>query len=574
MEPFSYVAVGRREKENDPHYFKTRGTDFSLSCKIPWDKPVFDRHNKKRFFESQNSLSSAGEQPSPIMFYAVIFLLETIGLSLSSVDGHENYYTAAVYEHSRYISKNDSSRFIMETNLGYYRRAAEIASSKGADVIVYPEYGIFSPSYERAALKDYLEYIPDPKKERANPCEQREAYSQRLILRTLSCIAKNNSLYVVANVGDLQNCEGDPDCPSDGVFHLNTNVVFDREGTLTFKYHKERLFYEFGMDLPRGQQNYTFDTDFGTFATFICFDIDFERMSEVARRPGVDGVMFSTMFVDQGPQMTSVQFWESWALGNNATILASNIQIPGYAAIGSGIFHGEQGALSYTFNPDGISKLVVARVPKTGFDPVPPEASITAITEDDSWEWKGDGIDVPTVCSRSILGDFTNMYLDYRCMEENMTHYSFVKLTEPKAHLEVCSNGVCCSLNYETNGLSDSYYLGVFNGTYRHFERYSWCEEDCVLARCDDSEEKPCATFPTKTETVFRHVQLKGNFTSKVVLPSITQSGLRLVPRTEWRHHQHSEWKRDIHFDNERGRKLLVVGMKGRCYDKDPPYTR
>ncbi|GFW30639.1 biotinidase [Trichonephila clavipes] len=508
------------------------------------------------------------------MFFTLTVLLGAIVLEFSSVNGHDDYYTAAVYEHSRFDSKNDSSRFVIETNLGCYKRAAEIASSKGADVIVYPEYGIHPPSPERTALKGYVEYIPDPKKERINPCEHPELFPQRLILRTLSCIAKNNSIYVVANVGEKENCEGDPDCPSDGVFHFNANIVFDREGTLIFKYQKEHLFYEFGMDVARGPQNYTFETDFGTFATFICFDVDFGRMSEVARRTNVDGVMFSTMFVDQMPQMVSIQLWESWALGNNATILAANIQIPGYLAVGSGIFHGEQGALTYTFNPDGISKLVIARVPKRGSDPLPPEASITAITEDDSWEWKGDGIDVPAVCSRTLLNDSIDLYHEYRCMEENMTQYTFVKLTEPKGHVEACNNGVCCNLNYETNGLDESYYLGVFNGTYHHFGRYSWCEEDCVLARCDDLDQKPCATFPMKTETVFRHLHLKGNFTSEVVYPALTQSGMRLVPRSEWRHHQHRELRRDIHFDNESGRTLLVAGMKGRCYGKDPPYTR
>ncbi|GIY69021.1 biotinidase [Caerostris extrusa] len=70
------------------------------------------------------------------------------------------------------------------------------------------------------------------------------------------------------------------------------------------------------------------------------------------------------MFADQAPQMTSIQFWESWALGNNVTMLAANIQIPGYMAVGSGIFHGQDGALVYTFNPDGYSKLIVAKCAK------------------------------------------------------------------------------------------------------------------------------------------------------------------------------------------------------------------
>ncbi|GIY52995.1 vascular non-inflammatory molecule 3 [Caerostris darwini] len=502
----------------------------------------------------------------------IVLRIVLLAVVASCSEAHQNYYRAAVYEHARFGTINDTARLIVETNLDYYRRAAEIASQKGADIILYPEYGIFPPA-ERSRLKDFMETVPDPNKARANPCLEREEFSQRLILRTLSCIARNNSIAIVANMGDLQSCLGTPECPDDGVFHLNTNVVFDKDGTIIYKYHKEHLFYEFGMDLPRKEQVFTFETSFGKFATFICFDVDFKRMSEVGRVTGVDAVLFSTMFLDQAPQMTSIQFWESWALGNNVTMLASNIQIPGYMAVGSGIFHGQDGALVYTFNPDGYSKLIVANVPKRGADPVEPEASITAISENDVWEWKGDGVDVPDVCSRTLLNDSLDITRDYRCMEENMTHYTFKKLTEPDGRVEACNNGVCCFVEYVADSMTENFYLGVFNGTYNHFGRYSWCEEDCVLARCDPLGDKPCATFPMKSKTSFKHIHLKGNFSSEIVYPSVLQSGMRLVPRSVWDHHHH-DIKRDIHVDSTEGEDILVVGMKGRCYNRDPPYTR
>ncbi|CAL1273198.1 unnamed protein product [Larinioides sclopetarius] len=489
------------------------------------------------------------------------------------VEANSCFFTGAVYEHTRYYSKNDSARHIIETNLDSYRRAAETASSKGADIVVFPEYGLFPP-LQRDKVKKFLETIPDPKKFRVNPCEEREAYSGTIILRTLSCMAKDNSIVVVASMGDLQKCKGDPDCPEDGDFHFSTSIAFDRDGTILMKYHKEYLFYEFGMDLARAQQNSTFETDFGTFATFQGFDIDFGRMSEVGRWPTVDAVLYSVLFLDQAPQMMSVQFWESWALANNKTLLAANTQIVGHLAVGSGIFHGEEGALSYTFNPDGISKLIVARVPKCDFESVAPYASITAITDNDIWEWKGDGHDVPEVCSRTLLNDSIEIMREYRCMEENMTDYTFLKLTEPKGRVDACNNGVCCFVDYETDGLAEDYYLGVFSGIHNHFGRYNWFEEDCVVARCDPLGDRICATFPLKSKTVFQHLHLKANFTSKVVFPSVTESGMRLVQRSEWHHHSHGNLLSEIHFDNKSGRKLLVAGLKGRSYDKDPPYKR
>ncbi|GIY52999.1 pantetheinase [Caerostris darwini] len=414
----------------------------------------------------------------------IVLGIVLLAVAASCSQAHRSYYRAAVYEHARFGNRNDTARLIVETNLNSYRRAVEIARQKGADIILYPEYGIFPPA-DRSRLKEFMETVPDPKTVRANPCLQRAEFSQRLILRTLSCIARKNSIAIVANMGVLQSCLFTPECPDDGVFHLNTNVVFDKDGAIIHKYHKEHLFYEFGMDLPRREQVSTFETSFEKFATFICFDIDFKRMSEVGRVTGVDAVLFSAMFVDLAPQMTSIQFWESWALGNNVTMLAANIQIPGYMAVGSGIFHGQDGALVYTFNPDGYSKLIVANVSKRGADPVEPEASITAISENDVWEWKGDGFDVPDVCSITLLNDSIDVTRDYRCKEENLTGYTFKKFTEPEGRLEVCSSGLCCFVEYVADSMTENFYLGVFSGMYTFFERYSWCGEDCVLARCD-----------------------------------------------------------------------------------------
>ncbi|GIY69014.1 biotinidase [Caerostris extrusa] len=119
--------------------------------------------------------------------------------------------------------------------------------------------------------------------------------------------------------------------------------------------------------------------------------------------------------------------------------------------------------------------------------------------------------------------------------------------------------------------MTENFYLGVFNGTYNPFGRYPWCEEDCVLARCDPLSDRPCATFPMKSKTSFKHIHLKGNFISKIVYPSVLQSGMRLVPRSVWDHHHHNNKKRDIHVYAKDGEDILVVGMKGRCYDRDLP---
>lgn len=447
----------------------------------------------------------------------------------------------------------------------------------------------------RNEINDYIENIPDPKIGRVNPCEDRDNFRNRPIIYTLSCMAKNNSIVVVSNTGDKRNCHGEKECPSDGVYYYNTNVVFDRDGTLLVKYYKEHLFIELSYNHPKQQQNSTFETDFGTFATYICFDIDFARMGEVGRWPDVDAVMFSTMWFDAFPQFVSVQFWQSWAMGNNVTLLAANINNPHYFSVGSGMFHPHDGAIAYTYNPDGISKLVVANVPRKGFPSVPPNASITAVSPTDVWDFKNDGKDVPSECSYSLT-EHQDGDNNYRCLEARLEGYTFVKLSDSKGHVEACNNGMCCSLDYSTrNGFGDEhFYLGVFNGSYNALDTYFMCEEDCVLARCDAKVDTPfgdipCGIFPMKTDTVFQNVYLRANFTTDIVYPQVLGSGVRLLPSADWHHHsvdyhKHSDHShghkddkleiRSVHFENPSGKKLISVGMKGRCFERDPPYKQ
>ncbi|KAG8193092.1 hypothetical protein JTE90_017843 [Oedothorax gibbosus] len=515
-------------------------------------------------------------------------------LCFSGAVASRTFYTAAVFEHARVQPENSTVRHVIQTNLGYYKKAAQVAKLKGADIILYPEYGLFMYSSEET-LEKYTENIPDPSKERANPCQDGAKFHNRPILRTLSCIAKNNSMFVVANAGDKQDCHGQEGCPPGGAFHYNTNVVFDRRGNLILKYHKEHLFFEEFMDLPKKQQDPRFETDFGTFATYICFDIDYARIGEVGRK--VDAVLFSTMWFDAFPQYVSVQFWQSWSMGNNVTLLASNINNPRYYSVGSGMFHPQKGVIAYTHSPDGISKLVVANVPRKGLEGhVPANVSITAINSTDAWPYKDDVKNLPLDCSSTIVEDKPGVY---RCVEGRLEGYTFAKLSDPSGHVEACNNGMCCSVDYSTrDGFGDEhFYLGVFNGSYNALDTYFFCEEDCVLARCDEKVDTafgdiPCGVFPTKSAVAFKSVFLRANFTTDMVYPQVLGSGIRLLPNSDWHHHSAGYYHRQhvvpspgdkinerlevssVHFENEQGKSLISVGLKGRCFERDPPFKR
>ncbi|CAL1273188.1 unnamed protein product [Larinioides sclopetarius] len=494
----------------------------------------------------------------------------------------DEYFTAAVYEFVQLYDYCPESQqeadAVVKKNLDAFVRASNLAAEKGADLIAFPEYGIF-PECDRETTKMFLEIVPDPHAERVIPCDN-PMYERMPQLRTLSCIAKNHSMYLQANTGDIQMCRETnlTRCPEDGFLQMNTNVIFDREGAVIGRYHKEHLWGEEGMDLPIEEQFPIFKTDFGTFATFVCFDVVLARIIEVVDEPGVDGVVFSTMWENSAPLFTSVQYFQSWAMGNNKSLIAADINLAGQLAVGSGIFHGQEGALAYTFDPDGISKLVVARVPKRGKKLTQPKASITAITENGTYAWTDDGEEIPYITSKSLQyhlpgdGDY---YTD-RYHQADLVNYTLVQLTKPKDRLTACNNGLCCILDYEVKHLNETFYFGVYNGTQGSFPPLFWCEEDCLLVRCNPTFDKPCSDFPLLTDNLFHHVSLYANYTTPFVYPSIVSDRMRLVPRKEWEYdviNKGDVYDSKLSFSSEEGEKILAVGLKGRCYDRDPPLS-
>lgn len=493
-------------------------------------------------------------------------------ISVTTCACARDYYTAAVLEHRRRgDTKVDSPQEVILKNLDIYARSVHVAKEKGADMIVFPEFGLF-PHDTRTAMKPYHEYVPDPSQACYNPCNNPSEYN-RTILHTLSCLAKNNSIYLVANMADIQPCTG-THCRDDGVYQYNTNVVFDRNGTLVTRYHKVHLCYEDGTDAPNHPQNPVFSTDFGTFAAYICFDILFGDIAETAQR--VNHIAFPTMWFNAMPILNSVQLWQAFSITNNVTLLASNIHHPDLGNTGSGIFTPTQGAVKYTLNNDGKSKLIVSRIPLSGGNYS--ESSITVISENGTYDYpdEEDGRDIGPICDRTILED-NSTDLDYRCWRDNTENYTFAKLTEKSDVLQLCQNGMCCSLNYNTlEGVQDEFYLGVHNQTYSLNERYFWYLESCGVYRCEHVGNKTCATFPLESDTIFSHLELSANFSSKFVYPSVLQNQMRLAPFRQWNYSLQEAGNgaitSQLNYGNHNS-PIVVAALVGRWYDRDPPFV-
>ena len=126
-------------------------------------------------------------------------------------------------------------------------------------------------------------------------------------------------------------------------YQYNTNVVFNPNGTLVARYHKKHLFFEFHYDVPVHTDISYFDTSFGRFGTFVCFDVIFyEPTIELITKHDIDSIVFPTAWMNVLPYFSAVPFHSAFAKGMGVNYLASNLHDPVNRFSGSGIYSYEK----------------------------------------------------------------------------------------------------------------------------------------------------------------------------------------------------------------------------------------
>ncbi|KAK2491877.1 hypothetical protein MC885_010710 [Smutsia gigantea] len=264
-------------------------------------------------------------------FRTSVAVFALINLHVGALDT----FIAAIYEHAVILPdatatpvSQENALLLMNKNIDVLEQAIKQAAAQGAQIIVTPEDALYGWTFTRETIFPYLEDIPDPQVNWI-PCQQPH-----------SCLAKNSSIYVLANIGDKKPCNSsDSNCLPDGYYQYNTNVVYDKEGKLVARYHKYHLYSEPQFDVPKKPELVTFNTTFGRFGIFTCFDILFHDPAiTLVEDFQVDTILFPTAWMNDLPFLTAIEFHSAWAMGMRVNLLAADTHNVSLKMTGSGIY--------------------------------------------------------------------------------------------------------------------------------------------------------------------------------------------------------------------------------------------
>lgn len=393
-----------------------------------------------------------------------------------------------------------------------YIKKDVVLSFQGVDIIVFPEIGITGFNYSKPTdIESYLEYIPDPTEIDWTPCTDPKRFSRTKVQTFLSCLAKDNSLYLVANYGDAQPCSSDdPHCPENGQYQYNTNIVFNRNGKLVARYHKQHLFYENQYQEPSVPEMITFDTEFGRFGTFTCFDILFHDPAiPLVERFNITDVVFPTAWMDALPYFSAIGYHSSFAVAYNVNFLASNIHLPGLRFQGSGIYTPD-GPIVFRYNSvTNEGRLLVDQVP---------------IRNRNSNSLPG---------NEFLFGSTQIQFLKDPDFKAQVFHdwYNFVNIGSRIGNVTVCMREFCCHLSHERDQMVGNYAFGVFNGMHEYEGKYYL--QICILLQCASHNNIDCGKVTYNADDYFSFFNIRGNFTTRYVTPQIISSNngsLQLPP--------------------------------------------
>jgi hypothetical protein len=342
--------------------------------------------------------------------------------------------------------------------------------------------------------------------------------------------------------------------------YYNTNVVFDRNGTVISRYRKFNLFDE-QNDKPFKPQLATFQTDFGVkFGHFICFDIMFrEPALRLTQTQNVTDIIFTSMWFSQLPFLTAVQVQQSWAFSNDVNLLAANANNPKLRSTGSGIYAGRKGTLVSEMNFSKKVKIYSAEIPKKNFP-------------------GNENYKIKHRLNRHSKHEMKELNL----RTENLSNYDVKFLNDSEdMHLKVkkfCKKNVCCDfiIEYEIFKSSIPHYqyaIAFYSGD-RTFDGVVGGDiVVCAILACQSKNISTCGMRNEELENIhiWQHIEIKGSFKNAENLffsPTTLDTSILPLESEQFTYIKNSHHKRtEINLKlTANADNLLTFGIFGRSF--------
>lgn len=499
---------------------------------------------------------------------------------------NSNCFTASVLDHVRRSGDNNFLVFI---------QAAKIAKQNDVDLILFPESAL---SYPRSGhnIKDIrksLSLIVPSIPNNGSFCNGKNKTEMLKIiddknksyLDRLGCLSKLNEIYIAAQLMDYQKCDSKMDnkCPSDGFYLFNTAVLFDRNGNLILKYHKMQPYGEMIVNPPPKDELKTVKTELGRFGFQICFDIIYEKPGHyLAKNDLADTILFPTNWFNELPYLSASQYQLAWSLGNQINLLASNLHNPLFGSVGSGIYNGfDRTFLNANFAQDSKkSRLLISRIPVSPKNSVHGQCSKTKDQIIEIGQYSDDDNE-----------DTSNIDIQYMYNYKQMrnANVTFVQLDKDILDNFVVTNGdINCTISYQANFSNlpkDERYFLLASDRLRDDKSYQWGEEFCLISYCKIINGK-CNRHITNNQMIFNWIKMDASFNNRtVVYPSAVEYQHKPISLDIWNFKSGENITLNVQHQIEFGnyqkekqnfklKKLSILSLYGRRYDKDPPYKQ
>ncbi|KAB7502214.1 hypothetical protein Anas_07600 [Armadillidium nasatum] len=401
-------------------------------------------------------------------------------------------------------------------------------SFQNTDIIIAPEYGIQSLSMFHNNTENFLtftQYVPDPSLRMVVCDQEEEPVNKYEGIKILSCGARANEIYIVADLAEFVPCSKEKidqslpwgykiheNCPDNGYFIHNTQVVFDREGAVIARYRKQNLYLELLFTPgPQNDKEAIFVTDFN-----VAFSLQ-----------------TLTLFIIPS-SANGIQNGFSRGLGVN--LLVSGYHLPEIGHLGSGIYKGSSNddLPLYSFEKNSGNILLVSTVETVAASSLDLPISYF-VKQEKVRDYAAQSINVKVPLKDT--NDLKTSNRPHKFNYEDLSQYTKVLLESSSSQntsksIACSQDNFCCTLNYKYSG-NQTYYFLAYSGNITVGEgAYAFEMQTCAILYCQNSDYETCSQIETDSQVSdsFPYLEISSNsFSVDAVYPIHNQRNTSLI---------------------------------------------